>query len=97
MQAVNKNGHRQYLSYADKLMQYVCNNQEQIFKKDIRLFHQGFPPQFESLDLRNDSDNINIVIEKQNNFDDQIDKIMPIMKMDQEELDENLTLILNDL
>jgi len=26
MQAINKNGHRQYLSYADKLMQYVCNN-----------------------------------------------------------------------
>ena len=33
------------VGYSDQMMQYVANNNEALFKQDIRLFHSGFPSQ----------------------------------------------------
>ena len=32
------------ISYSDQLMQYMSNNNDVIFKEDVKLFHHGFPP-----------------------------------------------------
>ena len=39
---------------ADKLMGYISNNTAALFKKDIRLFHQGFPAMYGHLELEDD-------------------------------------------